>query len=457
MVNRFVSRGLSTVRRMVSGKDPAELSPRLLDKIRTQLTDCVEGLGGEVSARQRAVRLAQTYLQLDDEGRHGFLRLIALEFGPDPQQVARAHEAYQSAIGTPGQWDAEAGLRMAMRSRRIRILTQFNAIPQGVKFLVDMRVDLLRFLRHDKELQALDRELENRLSAWFDIGFLELQRITWNSPAALLEKLVEYEAVHEIRSWQDLKNRLDSDRRCYAFFHPRMPAEPLIFVEVALIDELAESVQGLLDEHAPVFDAGKADTAIFYSISNTQVGLRGVSFGNFLLKRVIEDLQRDLPRLRYFATLSPIPQLRGWVRHNPQAVAECFLPGDFKKLAKVGIDNLDAPALQAALAGQAAWAANEELSLALKEPLTRIAARYLLEARSKDKPYDPVARFHLGNGARVERLNWLGDTSEKGFDQSWGLMVNYLYDPDAIERNVETFAREQKVAASSAIRKQARR
>ena len=172
---------------------------------------------------------------------------------------------------------------------------------------------------------------------------------------------------------------------------------------------------------------------------------------------MIEDLQRDLPRLRYFATLSPIPQLRGWVRHNPQAVAECFLPGDFKKLAKVGIDNLDAPALQAALAGQAAWAANEELSLALKEPLTRIAARYLLEARSKDKPYDPVARFHLGNGARVERLNWLGDTSEKGFDQSWGLMVNYLYDPDAIERNVETFAREQKVAASSAIRKQARR
>ena len=199
-----------------------------------------------------------------------------------------------------------------------------------------------------------------------------------------------------------------------------MPAEPLIFVEVALIDELAESVQGLLDEHAPVFDAGKADTAIFYSISNTQVGLRGVSFGNFLLKRVIEDLQRDLPKLRHFATLSPIPQLRSWVRQNPQAVADNFLPGDFKKLARVGIDNLDAPALQAVLAGQATWAANEELSLALKEPLTRIAARYLLEARSKDKPYDPVARFHLGNGARVERLNWLGDTSEKGFDQSWG-------------------------------------
>ena len=187
VVNNLVSRGLSTVRRIVSGKDDVDLSPRLLDKIRTQLTECVEGLGGEVSARQRAARLAHTYLQLDDEGRHAFLKLIALEFGPDPKQVAKAHESYQAAVGTAKQWDAEAGLRMAMRSRRIRILTQFNAIPQGVKFLVDMRVDLLRFLKQDNELQALDRELENRLSAWFDVGFLELQRITWNSPAALLE------------------------------------------------------------------------------------------------------------------------------------------------------------------------------------------------------------------------------------------------------------------------------
>lgn len=456
-MNNLVSRGLSTVRRIVSGKDDVDLSPRMLDKIRTQLNECVAGLGGEVSARQRAVRLAQTYLQLDDEGRHAFLKLIALEFGPDPKQVAKAHDAYQAAIGSAKQWDAEAGLRMAMRSRRIRILTQFNAIPQGVKFLVEMRVDLLRFLKHDKELQALDRELENRLSAWFDVGFLELQRITWNSPAALLEKLVEYEAVHEIRSWQDLKNRLDSDRRCYAFFHPRMPAEPLIFVEVALTDTLAGNVQNLLDEHAPVFDADKADSAIFYSISNTQVGLRGVSFGNFLLKRVIEDLQRDYPKLRHFATLSPIPQLRDWARQNPQEVAAAFLPADWKRLAALDISGLDAPRLKAVLAGQPDSMEDTELVKALKDPLSRIAAHHLLEARHKGKPYDPVARFHLGNGARAERLNWLGDTSAKGLAQSWGLMVNYLYDPDAIEHNVETFAREQKVAASSGIRRQARR
>ena len=293
MVANLVSRGIDKVRALV-GLD--EVPPeKVLENIRKQLHDCAQGLGGEVSTRNRAARLAETYLQLDDGGRHAFLRIIALEFGPDPARIAAAHDSYQQAVGSAAQWDAEAELRAAMRSRRIRILTQFNAIPQGVKFLVDLRVDLLRYLREDKELQALDRELQARLSAWFDIGFLELQRITWQSPAALLEKLVEYEAVHEIRSWQDLKNRLDSDRRCYAFFHPRMPFEPLIFVEIALIRGLAARVDSLLDESAPVLDPGRADTAIFYSISNTQVGLRGVSFGNFLLKRVIDDLQQALP------------------------------------------------------------------------------------------------------------------------------------------------------------------
>ena len=236
-----------------------------------------------------------------------------------------------------------------MRSSRIRILTQFNAIPQGVKFLVDLRADLLRYLEQDKELAVLDRELESRLSAWFDVGFLELQRITWHSPASLLEKLIEYEAVHEIRSWADLKNRLDSDRRLYAFFHPRMPAEPLIFVEVALTDHLADNVQALLDEHAPVFDNRKADTAIFYSISNTQVGLRGVSFGNFLLKRVIDDLQRDFPKLAHFATLSPMPGLAAWVRKNPAVLGEAGIELSLEELST------------------GAWAADKKQARALRE------------------------------------------------------------------------------------------
>ena len=420
----------------------ANIGPKQLAEWRRQLTDCAEAKGGEVSARTRAAALAQTYLELDDSGRHAFLRLISLEFGPTPGRVAEAHEAYQRAAGTEGQWDAEADLRTALRSARIRILTQFNAIPQGVKFLVDLRADLLRYLDEDTELAPLDRELESRLAAWFDVGFLELQRITWASPALLLEKLIEYEAVHEIRSWTDLKNRLDSDRRLYAFFHPRMPLEPLIFVEVALTDRLADNVQALLDENAPVFDAGRADTAIFYSISNTQAGLRGVSFGNFLLKRVIDDLQRDFPKLRHFATLSPLPGFARWVAKNPREPAAAGLTLDAAQLA----------------AGE--WRQDSTAVRGINESLAQLAARYLTAAKAARgegrQPLDAVARFHLGNGARIERINPGGDSSAKGLQQSFGVMVNYLYDLDELEQNVESFAREGAIATSAAVRRLAR-
>ena len=438
MVEGLVQR----LRSIVGAGGTAEIGPKQIDKWRLLLTECAEARGGEVSARTRAAALAQTYLKLDDGARHAFLRLISLEFGPAPARIAAAHEAYQRAAGTAGQWDAEAELRAALRSARIRILTQFNAIPQGVKFLVDLRADLLRYLEQDPELAPLDRELESRLAAWFDVGFLELQRITWNSPAALLEKLIEYEAVHEIRSWTDLKNRLDSDRRLYAFFHPRMPLEPLIFVEVALTDRLADNVQALLDEHAPVFDAGRADTAIFYSISNTQAGLRGVSFGNFLLKRVIDDLQRDFPKLRHFATLSPLPGFAKWVAKNPQEPAAAGLTLDAAQLA----------------AGE--WEQDAGATRRINEGLSRLAARYLTLAKSGRgdgrQPLDAVARFHLGNGARIERINSAGDASAKGMQQSFGVMVNYLYDLDELEQNVESFAREGAIATSAAVRRLAR-
>jgi malonyl-CoA decarboxylase len=395
-----------------------------------------------VSTRQRAARLAEAYLRLNDNGRRRFLLMIALEFGPDPARVAKAHAAYQAAVGSAGQWDAEARLRGAMRSRRLRILTQFNAIPQGVKFLVDLRADLLRYLPDEPLLKPLDRELENRLSAWFDVGFLELKRITWQSPAALLEKLVQYEAVHEIRSWDDLKNRLDSDRRCYAFFHPRMPLEPLIFVQVALVDALADDVQKLLDINAPLADANRATTAIFYSISATQEGLRGVSFGNFLLKRVVEDLQRDFPKLKTFSTLSPIPGFAKWVAKNPQELATEGLALDAAQLA----------------AGE--WVQDAGAARRINETLAQLAARYLTLAKAargdKHQPLDAVARFHLGNGARIERINPLGDASAKGLQQSCGIMVNYLYDLDELEQNVESFAREGAIATSAAVRRLAR-
>ncbi len=425
-----------------AGDTARSIKPKHLDEWRRQLAECAEAKGGEVSARTRAAALAQTYLELDDIGRHAFLRLISLEFGPQPARVATAHEAYQAVVGTERQWDAEAELRAALRSARIRILTQFNAIPQGVKFLVDLRADLLHYLDEDAELAPLDRELESRLAAWFDVGFLELQRITWSSPAVLLEKLIQYEAVHEIRSWTDLKNRLDSDRRLYAFFHPRMPMEPLIFVEVALTDHLADSVQALLDEHAPVFDARRADTAIFYSISNTQAGLRGVSFGNFLLKRVIDDLQRDFPKLRHFATLSPLPGFSSWAKKNPQELAAAGLELDLAQLA----------------AGE--WAQDRAAARKINESLAQLAARYLTLAKSSRgdgrQPLDAVARFHLGNGARLERVNPMGDASPKGLKQSFGVMVNYLYDTEDLEQNVENFAREGTVATSAAVRRLAR-
>lgn len=453
MSKNLVARSLEKMQGLwTKSQHPKPLDERGLQRIREQLQECARGVGGEVSARGRARRLGESYLKLDEAGRHAFLRLIATEFGPNPDKVATAHARYQKALGTPEQWDAEAQLWSALRSPRTRILTQFNALPQGVRFLVDLRVDLLRLLKEDSELASLDRELEHCLSAWFDVGFLELRRITWQSPAALLEKLIQYEAVHTIHSWTDLKNRLDSDRRCYGFFHPKMPDEPLIFVEVALTDHLADDVQHLLDEHAPVFDTNSADTAIFYSISNTQHGLRGVSFGNFLLKRVIEDLQRDFPQLKRFSTLSPLPLLRRWADKTPEAWQQAFQSGDLERIGKLAQCPASVETVQTLLADPI-WATNTRLIRALQAPLTRLAARYLLAAKAGEtRLYDPVARFHLGNGARVERLNFLADTSPKGLQQSFGMMVNYLYEPEDIEENVENLLSTGKIAASSSVR-----
>lgn len=410
-----------------------QLDASARNEIRRQLRHCAEAVGGEVTARERASRLGQTYTELDAHGRHEFLRLLALEFGPDPRAVEHAHVVYQSMLGTPLQWDAEAALRAALRSPRMRILTQFNALPQGVKFLVEMRADLLTFAHGDTCLAALDREMEARLTGWFDIGFLEMHRITWNSSAALLEKLIRYEAVHEIRSWNDLRHRLDRDRRCYAFFHPRMPEEPLIFVEVALTHRLAASVQTLIDENRPVSDAAQADTAIFYSISNTQAGLRGVHFGNFLLKRVIDALRAELPRLKTFATLSPLPGFRRWVQQTVQTGGGLVSAAERAQLDALP-DPVGAPDL-----------------VPLRQLLSRLCARYLLDARHDGNPVDAVARFHLGNGARVERINAAADTSARGMASAYGYMVNYLYDTDQIERHIEDYARRAPVPASSQV------
>jgi len=420
-------------------------------RLRDQMRACLDARGGEVSARGRAAALGQTYLGLDKRGRERFLRLLAGAFDVDRKRIDSAVKVLLDAPKEERP-QAEARLREALEPARIRLLTQFNALPQGVKFLVDLRAELMEYTRKDSTLAALDADLRRLLASWFDIGFLELRRITWDSSATLLEKLIDYEAVHEIRGWEDLKNRLDSDRRCFAFFHPRMPNEPLIFVEVALVNGIADNVDDLLDQSAPILDPEHdANTAIFYSISNAQQGLAGISFGGFLIKRVVDLLARELPGLRTFSTLSPIPGFTRWFEKHLESGEPVLQPAESKRLRELTGAGGDAEALRNVL-GRTNWHLDPQLSEALEAPLVRMCARYLVNEKGRgDRARDPVAHFHLTNGARVERINWLGDTSERGMQSSAGMMVNYLYELDRIEENHERYTGDGGVTASSAV------
>jgi malonyl-CoA decarboxylase len=423
------------------------------DDIGAQMRACLSGRGGEVSARNRAAKLAEAYLAQDAAGRAGFLRELA-GFDADPAGVKAAYEAIEAADTPSARAFATARLRRALEPPRVRLLTQFTTLPDGMKFLVELRATLLAEMKEDPEVAALENDLKSMLANWFDVGFLELRRIDWDSPAALLEKLVGYEAVHEIRGWRDLKNRLDSDRRCYAFFHPRMPTEPLIFVEVALVQGLADSVQRLLDQKAPVLDSRTADTAIFYSISNCQRGLAGISFGNFLIKRVVEVLGAEFRNLRTFATLSPIPGFRRWLDARLKS-DEAGVVNDAETTTLRGVmpDAASGSAALAAILAKRGWLRDAAMVRVAEPVLIRLAARFLLNEGKGKRASDPVAHFHLSNGARVERLNLQADTSEKGLKESAALMVNYLYDPAKIEQYHEDYAGEGKRNASTGVRK----
>lgn len=429
--------------------------PKDAERLRALFVECLEARGGEVSARARAAALGRLYLGFDDAGKRAFLQVLANGFAADEVALDTAIAEVQRAADPATRHKAQRALRLALTPPRQRLLTQFTALPQGVKFLVDMRADALRFRKEVPELAIVEADLEDLLVGWFDVGFLELQRISWNSPAALLEKLIAYEAVHAIESWDDLRNRLDADRRCYAFFHPRMPLEPLIFVEVALVKGIAGNVQALLDQAQPVMDPKDADTAIFYSISNTQTGLRGISFGNFLIKRVVDDLSRDLPNLKQFSTLSPIPGFRKWLEETVAEGAPDLVDARGRDELSHALGQRFSKGMLPGLLKDHAWAENAALSDALKPVLLRLGARYLLSTDKKNKPLDPVARFHLSNGAEVFRLNWLGDRSRNGLKQSAGMMVNYLYRLDDIDQNHERFVRDGAIAASGEVRRQA--
>ncbi|MBY0334999.1 MAG: malonyl-CoA decarboxylase [Acetobacteraceae bacterium] len=427
------------------------------EDIAAQMRACLTGKGGEVSARARAAQLAADYRGLKPEERRAFLKILA-HFDADPAAVEKAVTAWQNAAEPADRAAAKVALRRALEPPRLKLLTQFTAIPDGVKLLVDLRDDLLRLAEGDPMLSALEADLRGLLASWFDVGFLELRRIDWNSPASLLEKLIRYEAVHRIESWDDLKNRLDSDRRCYAFFHPRMPDEPLIFVEIALVQGLAASVQALLDPDAAPLDPASADTAIFYSINNCQRGLDGIAFGNFLIKRVVEVLGAEFREIKSFATLSPIPGFCRWLSAREEAAdATLVSPEEAKALREAAGASGETSGLAALalLLARKDWMSNPATAKAMEPVLTRLVARYLVTeaGRNPKRALDPVAHFHLSNGARVERINWRGDVSGKGLRESCGLMVNYLYDPKAIEENHEAYAGEGKRATSPAVRK----
>ena len=437
-----------SARGVLAGSPRAETSAGDTDQLRQQMLSCLDGRGGEVTARARAADLGRTYLSLDPDGRERFLQLLAGEFDVDRHEIDRCCKALVNASGADQRAATERALRAALEPPRITLLRQFNALPEGVKFLVDRRAELIDLGQRDTLFIGLEGDLKRLLANWFDIGFLELKRITWESPAALLERLMAYEAVHEIRGWTDLKNRLEADRRCFAFFHPRMPDEPLIFVEVALVSGMTGDIHALLDEAAPIGDPHSADSAIFYSISNCQRGLAGISFGDFLIKRVVDALATELPRVKVFATLSPAPGFRAWLERQSRAGSAILLPAE-----RLAIEALGGETPKGDLAALLDRHSDPRVAPALRDPLIRLCARYLLHERAPSgRALDPVAHFHLSNGARVERLNWLGDTSPKGLQQSAGIMVNYLYRLSEIEANHEAYRGEGRVAASSAIR-----
>jgi malonyl-CoA decarboxylase len=364
---------------------------------------------------------------LDASDRRGFQRYLATKFQPDGLALRAAAQRYLAEDTA----EAAAALARAADPPRQELLRRINVAPGGISALIAMRSEIVSCLRAEPELKLLDADLKHLFASWFNRGFIELRRIDWQTPAAVLEKLIAYEAVHEIKGWDDLRRRLAPDRRCFGFFHPALSGEPLIFVEVALVEGLTTAVQPLLSqdtgEAVARERAARADTAIFYSISNCQDGLRGVAFGNFLIKQVVEELQAELPQLQRFSTLSPVPGFRQWL-DNPL------------------VNGSDPDAAPLPQLENDVWWNDPAQSEKLRVPLLRLCARYL--TRKPSIRIDPVARFHLGNGARLERINWLGNTAQRAIQESFGIMVNYLYDHDSIETNHETFVRDGTIVRS---------
>jgi malonyl-CoA decarboxylase len=386
---------------------------------------------GEASGTALAREVVNLFRTMDATDRMAFLQMLNENFAYNPAALREAAEEY---LGNESQ-KSYAALCRAVEAPRQELLRRMNIAPGGTAAILVMREFLLQVLPDHPEMKPLDTDIRHLFTSWFNRGFLQFERVEWRTSAAILEKLIAYEAVHEIKGWDDLRRRLAADRRCFAYFHPALADEPLIFVEVALTNGLADRIQTLLESDAAIDDDKKPNTAIFYSISNCQFGLTGISFGNLLIKQVVDALSAELPSVQNFATLSPIPGFVDWLNRLVQDEPPAFVTED-------ELDGLR----------MTDWHKNEIMREKLRKLLLRLCANYLTNLTSRGQAIDPVARFHLGNGASIERINWAGDLSEKGLAQSAGLMVNYKYAPNEIIANHEAYVGNGEIVLSAKVR-----
>ena len=425
-LNTVADAGLELLRgRFLASTDEPELTADLCHALLSTL--------GEASGTALARDIVERYLVMDDDEKLSFFQFLRKDFGVDHDAALAAMDEYRKRRDA----DTLIDLAAIVEPRRQELLRRINMAPNGTATIIKMRRDLLRLVRQHPRLALIDADMKHLLSSWFNRGFLSLERINWETPAIILEKLIEHEIVHEMKGWEDLRGRLAEDRRCFAFFHQALPNEPLIFVEIALVKGLATTVGPIIDCARPVLNPAHADTAIFYSINNCLEGLQGILFGNFLIKQLVQELSLEFANIERFSTLSPIPGFRKWLRtavEHPEQHA--IMAEELGLLSNLEVDG---------------WFEDSELMAPLKPLLLRMAACYFANARKGDEPLDSVARFHLRNGAQLERINWLGDCSENGLRQSAGMLVNYVYNPESIVENHERYVKDHVLAISADI------
>jgi malonyl-CoA decarboxylase len=423
-----ISRALTSVvevgREILSRRLPAAQSGAVGAGLLTALCRELLEHRGEASGLALAAEVARIYRQLDDSERPVFFDSLLTDFGVDNAVIHDAANAYREVP----DFEHLAVLSKAVEAPRQKLFRRINMAAGGTETLVVMRGHLLDLLAEKPLLRAVESDLKHLFVSWFNKGFLEMQRISWDTPASILEKIIEYEAVHAISGWDDLRRRLAGDRACYAFFHPAIPDDPLVFVAVAFSDSIPDAIGPLLSAETTAGQAVVHDVVVFYSISNCHRGLAGISFGNFLIKQVVQEVLQEHPETRTFVTLSPIPGFRSWLES-----------------ADLG------PLIDESLEDAVRQPVGKVVAAEVRDALLKLCAHYLVIEKSGRLARDPVARFHLGNGARLHRLHWAADLSEKGRHQSAGMMVNYLYDLDRIEINHEAYFDQGTIAASKSV------